>query len=128
MKLKNNYYRIIHVETDGLSGTFHIRLIPECEIYRGHFPDHAVCPGVCHIGVIQECASRLTGKPLSITFIKQCRFTAVASPSICPELDVIITIHLRDKDYHVTARMKDSQRTYAEYKGIMTEKKDKNEV
>lgn len=119
MKLENYFYQIIRTETDGTGGTFLIRLLPECEIYRGHFPGHPVCPGVCHIGMVKEGASQLTGVQLAIQYIRKCRFTAIASPDICPELEMCIEIQRHDTDYQVTARIRDKEKTYMEFKGSM---------
>ena len=99
---------------------FHIRLLPGCDVYRGHFPGRPVCPGVCNIEVIKECAVLLSGRKLSISTIRQCRFTAVASPSICPELAVAVSLLPAGVGYVVSARISDKERTYVEYKGNMT--------
>lgn len=124
MILENNFYQIIHADTTNSRGTFLIRLLPECEIYRGHFPGHPVCPGVCHIGMIREIASHLTKIPLAIKRIRKCRFTAVASPDICPELEIYIEVQPCDTGYQVTACIRDREKSYMEFKGNMAEKKD----
>lgn len=61
----------------------------------------------------------LSGRELSISTIRQCRFTAVASPTICPELDVAVSILPAGDDFAVSARISDKERTYMEYKGNM---------
>ncbi|MFS2716174.1 beta-hydroxyacyl-ACP dehydratase [Bacteroides uniformis] len=79
MKLENNYYKLISMHSDGTSGVFHLSLRLDCEVYRGHFPGNPVCPGVCNIQMIKECAERLTGQRLHISRIRRCRLTAVAN-------------------------------------------------
>lgn len=120
MLLENKYYQIMEMKTDREEGTFRLRLLPDCDVYQGHFPGHPVCPGVCHIETIKECAMRLTGKRLSITTIKQCRFLSIATPSVCPEVDVTINTCPIENGFKVTARINDAKRTYVEFKGIMT--------
>jgi len=120
MLLENKYYKVIHVNTDGLNAVFHIAILPGCDVYRGHFPDNPVSPGVCNIETIRECAMLLTGKKLFISSIKQCRLTAVASPAICPEVDVIINASPTETGFTVKARITDAERVYMEYKGEMS--------
>ncbi len=120
MKLENNYYKLISMHSDGTSGVFHLSLRPDCEVYRGHFPGNPVCPGVCNIQMIKECAERLTGQRLHISRIRRCRLTAVATPTACPELTVKIDLQPVENGYAVIATVGDARRTYMDYKGEMT--------
>lgn len=120
MLLDNRFYKTLKEDTDGLTGTYTIAILPDCNVYAGHFPGDPVCPGVCNIETIKECAMRLTGKVLRIKTIKQCRLTAIASPTICPEVDIILTATPTDDvTYTVVATIKDARQTYMEYKGTM---------
>lgn len=121
MLLENRYFEITDARTIlRKEAVFRVRLLPDCDVYRGHFPGRPVCPGVCNIEMIKECAMLLSGRELSIGTIRQCRFTAVASPSISPELDVAVSLLPAGDDYVVSARISDKERTYVEYKGNMT--------
>ncbi len=119
MLFENKYYKILDAKVDGLDAVYHIALLPDCDVYRGHFPGNPVSPGVCNIETIKECAMLLTGKRLQISTIKQCRLTAVASPALCPEVDVTLSLLPTDNGFAVTARIADAERTYMEYKGEM---------
>lgn len=120
MLLENTYYEITDARMEPHEGIFRIRLLPGCDVYRGHFPGHPVCPGVCNIEMIKECAMLLAGRKLFISTIRQCRLTAVASPSICPEVDVSVGICPMEEGFVVSARISDKEKTYIEYKGNMT--------
>lgn len=119
MLLRDNYYKIAGRNTTGRETTFRIVLLPDCDVYRGHFPGNPVCPGVCNVQVIKECAALLAGKPLSIGAIRQCRFTAVATPGQCPWLDVTLDIEPSAGGYAVNARIADGRATYLDFKGEM---------
>ena len=125
MLLENNYYQVESGEISCGNGHFHLRLLPDCEVYRAHFPGHPVCPGVCNIETIRECAMRLLGKQLVIRLIRRCRLTAVASPAICPELDLFIDACLENGDWLIEARMEDHEKLYVSFKGIMAETGEK---
>ena len=120
MKLENNYYELISMHCGGTGGVFHFTLRPDCEVYRGHFPGNPVCPGVCNMQMIKECAERLTGQRLHIGSIRRCRLTAVATPAACPELTVKIDLQPVGDGYTVTATISDARQTYMDYKGKMT--------
>ena len=51
MLLENKYYQIKEMKMNQQEGIFRLRLLPDCDIYRGHFPSNPVCPGVCHKGM-----------------------------------------------------------------------------
>ena len=102
------------------SAVFHVALLPDCAVYRGHFPGHPVCPGVCQVETARQCAGRLAGHPLLIRRIASCRFLTVATPEACPELDLAVTLQpAGEGTWTVTARLSDSGHTYMELKGEM---------
>ena len=61
MLLRGRYYKIEGWNTKEGETTFRITLLPDCDVYRGHFPGKPVCPGVCNVQVVKECAMLLTG-------------------------------------------------------------------
>lgn len=120
MLLKDKYYRV-EKETvlSPLNAVYLVALLPDADVYRGHFPHKAVCPGVCNIETIRECAEMLTGKRLMIKTIKQCRLTAVATPQVCPLLDVSVALTpgADGASYIIQARLANADTTFMELKG-----------
>lgn len=117
MLLENRYYQLVSQEIEDGKGLFHIRLLPECELYRGHFPGNPVCPGICNVELIKECAMLLTGKDLQIRTVTQCRLTALASPTACPELDVNVSALPAAHGFQVKATISDAAKQYVDFKG-----------
>lgn len=124
MPLENHYFRILSADcsaTDAaaatMEATYRVELLADCDVYRGHFPHEPVSPGVCNIGMIQECAGHMAGRRLRIATIKQCRLTAVASPQACPQLDVTLSAVSSDAGWDVTATLSDGEKTYMTFKG-----------
>ncbi len=123
MKLEGNYYTLLSEERQGEgTATFHISLLPDCDIYRGHFPGNPVCPGVCNMQTVKECAEKLTGRQLRVASVRQCRLKAVATPRECSGLDIKVSVEQQGDDarYTVVASISDAQRVYMDYKGEMT--------
>lgn len=120
MLLENKYFKVESQKTDGDKTVFHIAILPDCDVYRGHFPGKPICPGVCNIETIKECASLLTGRRLVINTIKRCRFTVVATPAISPELSIEIRTTPIPEGFSIEAVIYDEKQQYMDYKGEMT--------
>ena len=56
MWLKDHYYKVLTRRVSDGCSVFRIVLLPDCEVYRGHFPGHPVCPGAFNIQMMKECA------------------------------------------------------------------------
>ena len=118
MLLENKFYRILSEERgEGLSAKYRVAILPECNVYDGHFPGDPVCPGVCNIETIKECAILLTGEQLRYSIIKQCRLTALATPTVCPEVSIQVTLSPAGDGYAIQATIADSRQTYMILKG-----------
>ena len=120
MLLKDKFFTVLHEEKLTANDAVYLcELNPDCDVYRGHFPGKPVSPGVCNIEMIRECTEILVGQDLKIDTIKQCRLTAVASPSICPKVDVKVNVaHIEGTDtFNVVATIADSEKSYMELKG-----------
>lgn len=123
MLLENNFYKVLSEERgEGLSAKYHVAILPECNVYDGHFPGAPVCPGVCNIETIKECAILLCGEQLRYSTIKQCRLTALATPTVCPEVDVQVTLTPAGDSYSVQATIADAKQTYMILKGQLDRK------
>lgn len=123
MLLENNFYTINGVKKaeEGVQGAFDVTLLDTCPVYEGHFPGRPISPGVCNIGMIQECARLLAEAPdMHLTAIKVCRLTAVAAPHICPNLTVNVTLTPADAAFGIQAQIADAEGTvYMTLKGTL---------
>lgn len=118
MLLENRFYKVIKEEKNDGQGKYQLAILPDCDVYQGHFPGDPVCPGVCNIETIKECAIMLTGKQLRIKSIKQCRLTAIATPSVCPEVTITLSATpSAGNSYTVLATIADEKQSYMEFKG-----------
>ena len=113
MLLENKYYKVLRACEEGEGkAVYHVAILPECNVYEGHFPGNPVCPGVCNIQTIKECASLLR-----ISSIKQCLLSAIATPTVCPEVDVEVEVKETDGKYSIVATISDEKRQYMTFKG-----------
>lgn len=118
MLLENKFYKVLSENrTDALTAEYCLSILPECTVYDGHFPGDPVCPGVCNIETIKECAMLLTGESLRYNSIKQCRLTALATPTVCPELKVQLNLSPSETGYGIQATISDENQVYMILKG-----------
>lgn len=78
MKLKNNLYKIEKIDREG--GRVEISLIPDCEIYKAHFPEEPITPGVCIIQTASELLEEIKEEKLQLKKVANAKFLAVISP------------------------------------------------
>lgn len=102
-------------QADG-SILFTVKLNPDCEVYKGHFPGNPVCPGVCNLEMLKECVEHYAGKTLTISDIKQCRYTAIISPLTQSVLSFKAAISEVENGYAVQGTVYDDNATYIDIK------------
>lgn len=112
-----NYFTLLdqQPQQDG-SILFTVKLNPDCEVYKGHFPGNPVCPGVCNLQMLKECVEHHTNKSLIISDIKQCRYTAILSPLTQSILNFKAMITEAENGYAVQGTVNDERNIYIDIK------------
>ena len=77
MKLEHELYTIVEKADKNVR----IRLRPESEIFKAHFPDNPVTPGVCQVGIVEELAEKICGFKLFLKEVKLLKYTDILHPS-----------------------------------------------
>lgn len=96
-----------------------IRLNPDHDIFKGHFPGDPVLPGVCIIQILKEIVSRQIRIDLLIDNIMTARFLSI----IDPEADRVIYFDLElqsgREDSHIlcNASIYSGTNVFCRYKG-----------
>lgn len=78
MILKDNLYKLLSLSTE--QNTAEIGLLRDCFIYKAHFLELPVTPGVCIIQTAGELLEELIGKKVSLSSIANAKFLAVINP------------------------------------------------
>ena len=90
-------YSIISKEITDDSGVFHLRLNPECIIYKAHFPKQPITPGVCITQIAVELAEIIVGHSLQMIGIKNVKFLSIMTPDTQTEVTYNISIKSSDE-------------------------------
>ena len=90
MKLLNNLYMISKRETTSLSAQYGIFLEEKSFIYKAHFPNEPITPGVCIIQIAKELLEDYAQKHYTIKAIKNVKFLNVISPVFTPYVTYVL--------------------------------------
>lgn len=118
--LKDDFYKIEKVSQREEETLFLTVMNADHKIYNGHFPGDPICPGVCNVQTIRECAEQVVGKKLRIDSIAHCKFAALITPQKCPKLLIAIRLEAKEESrYLAVAKITspDEETLYLEYKG-----------
>lgn len=121
MLIKDFYHIENHTtESDG-SNIYTVRLNVEHDVYKGHFPEKPITPGVCNIQMIKECVEDMLSKRLTFTAIDRCRLTAMVTPGGSPILNIKVSVDNADA-HKVNATIFYGETTYMTLSGTIAEK------
>ena len=75
------FYSIVESNILETNATFSIKLNENHPIYKGHFPNSPITPGVVQLEIIKELIFITTNKDTSLVSISNCKFLAILAPS-----------------------------------------------
>jgi len=98
-KLIENFYTIKSKKTNEnqINYTFEILINNKHDIFKGHFPDNPIMPGVCMMQIIKEITESVVGKKLFMEKCSNVKFLAIINPEINPKLILEIQITKIDR-------------------------------
>jgi len=78
--LKDNFFIIKQIEENGNTCRFMVSIYPEHEVFKGHFPQHPVVPGVFALQMIKECLEWVRNKRYRYCELVNCKFSRPIYP------------------------------------------------
>lgn len=113
MKLLGDFFHIIDVPVDGTC-SWRIKLNADHIIYKSHFPDNPITPGVCLIQIITELMESKTLLRLELKKVRNVKFLSVLSPVNNDEVTVLVKkITVDGNEYKVQAVVYDDSVQFA---------------
>ncbi len=109
MSLKDNFYRILAINRTGNDYKIEAELFADHPIYKGHFPQKAVVPGVCTLTIIKECLGEILARRVAFASIKECKYVAVLTPQEGLRIIIALTVAEGAKVNAVVARADNQQ-------------------
>lgn len=122
MILKDQLYQIVNIEKSGDSSTFTLRISETHPLFKGHFPETPVLPGVCILQIIKELAEvdLASASPLGYSEIKQCKFLTPVAMNEPATVIVTITLQPEETSWIISAAMKSESSIHTSLKAVLT--------
>ena len=89
MKLLNDFFHIDAIVA-GEHPTFDLSLNGEHEIFKAHFPNSPIVPGVCQVQMLLEAMGELEHCRLSLQCVKNIKYLSVMTPTETPRMQLVI--------------------------------------
>jgi 3-hydroxyacyl-[acyl-carrier-protein] dehydratase len=101
------------------SSTFkvQIHLNPEHRIYKGHFEQVPITPGVCQTQIIKEILMEKFKVELQLWESDSLKFLAMINPQINPELTIDFNLKKTDSVFEVNAVISHEKTVFTKFKG-----------
>ena len=94
--LLQKLYKVTSFQSNDTTINASIHLNKDHEIFKGHFPDNPVMPGVCMIQIIKELTEKALNVELFMKKSSNIKFMALINPEINPDLDLELKITKED--------------------------------
>lgn len=116
--LLDHFYKIDSLAKEEASISARVTFEVGHPIFKGHFPDMPIVPGVCQTQMLSEVLSQGLGTELQLKSAASIKFLSVVDPTRNPTLDLVITFTQLEDGYNVSAQYKWGETTFFKFKGI----------
>jgi 3-hydroxyacyl-[acyl-carrier-protein] dehydratase len=110
--LINDFFNITNKQETEEGLAYDIQLNPDHEIYKGHFQDQPIAPGVCLAQVVKELCENHLGQDLKMLSSRNMKFMAVLDPTVNPGVSVHIKLKEEDEVFTVRAICKNETTSF----------------
>ncbi|MDR1553770.1 MAG: hypothetical protein LBS69_09965 [Prevotellaceae bacterium] len=119
MILKDKFFTIEKQNLANDKAYFRIKWNVENSIYKAHFPNNPITPGVCLIQTAVELFSILKGIDFNIKTLKNVKFTAPVNPLEFPETDFLFEFAENENAWQIKALVKENETVFAKMSMIL---------
>lgn len=111
MKLEGQLYNIEHYDSE--SRIADIRLLADSIIYKAHFPEKPITPGVCVIQMVGEVMEKFLAKKLLLDEVVNVKFLNVIDPTEHDLVTMVVRKLDESTDENGTLRVRTSVEVYS---------------
>ena len=94
--LQNTLYTIEELSQEGKKHTVAVKIDPDHEIFKGHFPSQPILPGVCLMEMVREVLSHIKQHPVLLTQAQNIKFLKVVDPREDASLKIELEVEEKD--------------------------------
>ena len=115
--LKNTFYTVRGLTSTDGSVKALISINPAHDLFKGHFPQMPVVPGVCQLQIIKDILEEVSGTSLMMTNGDNIKFTGMILPDKNPNVNLEITYTKNETGFAVDAKLFFEETTFTKHKG-----------
>lgn len=119
--LLNDFYKVASIERSETSLTANIKLDADHAIFKGHFEQMPVVPGVCQTQIIKELLQEELGVDLVLTKGDNIKFTGMIIPTQHTNFQVELSYKKHEQGYVVEAKLFFESIIFTKFKGTFTQ-------
>lgn len=119
--LLNDFYTVENIQHEENKTSATIVLNQQHSIFKGHFEQMPVVPGVCQTQMIKELLQEETKKDLTLTNGNNIKFTGMIVPTQHPKVNIEITYKQEVNQYQVDAKLFFENTIFTKFKGTFTQ-------
>jgi len=119
MILKDNFFTIKSQTLTSQKADFRIKLNAENFVYKAHFPNYPITPGVFLIQMIIELLTSIKGRKFRINTLKNVKFTAPINPIDFPEITFSLDLSEKENLCYVKAMISENETIFAKISMVL---------
>lgn len=117
--LLDHFYHIDTLDQGEGTVTAQVRFHVDHDIFRGHFPDMPIVPGVCQTQMLSEVLSEALLKEVKLKSAASIKFLSPVDPTKNPTLKLTISYTaVESGSYNVSAQYLWEETVFFKFKGI----------
>lgn len=118
IELKDKFYKVLELKKVSDNQILAVIEINQGhDIYKGHFPNQPIVPGVCQIQIVKEVLEELIGKKLKMTHGDNIKFTGMIIPNQTPTVNLEVNFKMNELEIICDAKLSFGETTFTKYKG-----------
>jgi 3-hydroxyacyl-[acyl-carrier-protein] dehydratase len=117
--LLDHFYKVDQIKTENDSISATVTFDIDHPIFKGHFPDMPIVPGVCQTQMLGEILNLALHQYLHLKSAASIKFLSVVDPTKNKALNVVITFtKIEGSQYNISAQYKWEDTVFFKFKGI----------
>ena len=118
IKLKDQFYKVLELQKVSENQILaKLEINQAHDIYKGHFPDQPIVPGVCQIQMVKELLEELIGKKLQMTNGDNIKFMGMIIPNQNPIIILEVNFKMNVLEIICDAKLSFGETTFTKFKG-----------
>lgn len=95
-----------------------VKINADNEVFKGHFPDNPVTPGVMQVQLVKELIESGLDKKVELVSMGRCKFLALLNPVNTPEILVEVKLNQTEDGLKVNAVGKSDVESYFKFSAV----------